>query len=150
MLLLTHFLVPSLFHVVMLPLQVFEHVVSDSARRKQYDLMAVVAYYGRHYITFCYHSVLKEWIYFDDAKFRKVAYSCNSEAYKDLILICPFLSLSIYSTSLLPSVPPSVPPSISTFLPPFLSSSLPLSLSSSSPHCFLLFLSTLFNPTGGQ
>ena len=62
----------SFFHVVMLLLQVFEHVVSDSARRKQYNLMAVVAYYGRHYITFCYHSVLKQWIYFDDAKFRKV------------------------------------------------------------------------------
>ena len=47
---------------------------TDNAQYNQYELTALIAYYGRHYSTFCYHSKLKEWIYFDDAKFRSVRY----------------------------------------------------------------------------
>ncbi len=51
----------------------FDHVFSDVAQCNQLELAAVVAYYGRHYSTFCYHSKRSEWIYFDDAKFRTVS-----------------------------------------------------------------------------
>ncbi|XP_064393192.1 mucin-2-like isoform X2 [Halichondria panicea] len=52
--------------------EVFDHVFSDAAQCNQLELAAVVAYYGRHYSTFCYHSKRSEWIYFDDAKFRTI------------------------------------------------------------------------------
>ena len=38
----------------------------------KFHLTAMITYYGRHYSTYCFHSHKKEWIYFDDAKFRKV------------------------------------------------------------------------------
>ncbi len=59
--------------------QVFDHVFSDTAQCNQLELTAVVAYYGRHYSTFCYHSKRNEWIYFDDAKFRTVSNLRNFE-----------------------------------------------------------------------
>ncbi len=59
-------------------MQVFDHVFSDAAQCNQLELAAVVAYYGRHYSTFCYHSKRSEWIYFDDAKFRTVSELSNS------------------------------------------------------------------------
>lgn len=39
-----------------------------------------MAYYGHHYSTFCYHTLLRQWGYFDDAKFRTVgtcAHACT-------------------------------------------------------------------------
>ena len=56
------------------PSQLFDHVFSDSAQCNLLELTAIIAYYGRHYSTFCHHSKLKEWIYFDDAKYRTVSY----------------------------------------------------------------------------
>lgn len=46
---------------------------ADGAQFNQYELTALIAYYGRHYSTFCYHSKMHEWVYFDDAKFRTVS-----------------------------------------------------------------------------
>ncbi len=89
----------------LLDMQVFDHVFSDAAQCNQLELAAVVAYYGRHYSTFCYHSKRSEWIYFDDAKFRTV-----SELYPIVIfvqlclrvyvisIICSFLCYSLSCT----------------------------------------------------
>ena len=41
-------------------------------REAEYHLTAMITYYGHHYSTFCYHTAKNVWIYFDDARFRKV------------------------------------------------------------------------------
>ena len=46
-------------------LQVFVHVASDSVREAEYQLTAMITYYGHHYSTFCHHTVQNTWIYFD-------------------------------------------------------------------------------------
>ena len=58
-------------------LQLFDHVFADNAQINEYNLTALIAYYGRHYSTFCYHSKMREWVYFDDAKFRTVRITVN-------------------------------------------------------------------------
>ena len=57
-------------------MQVFDTVSAENAHFNQYQLTAAIAYYGRHYSTFCHHSRKREWIYFDDANFRTVM-SCR-------------------------------------------------------------------------
>ena len=52
----------------------FDTVSAENAHFNQYQLTAAIAYYGRHYSTFCHHSRKREWIYFDDANFRTVRF----------------------------------------------------------------------------
>lgn len=54
-----------------LSIQIFHRVMSD-ASSTEYWLSGMVAYYGHHYSTFCYHTLLRQWGYFDDANFRTV------------------------------------------------------------------------------
>lgn len=37
------------------------------ARNTSHSLVGVVAYYGKHYSTYFFHTKLKVWVYFDDA-----------------------------------------------------------------------------------
>ena len=64
------------------PPQVFHRVMSD-ASSTEYWLCGMVAYYGHHYCTFCYHTVLRQWGFFDDANFRTV---CPQYIYVNLYL----------------------------------------------------------------
>ena len=52
--------------------QVFPRVVDDTAKKVELLLAGVVTYYGKHYSTFFYSNKLSNWIYFDDARVRKV------------------------------------------------------------------------------
>ncbi|CAI8054450.1 Inactive ubiquitin carboxyl-terminal hydrolase 54 [Geodia barretti] len=52
------------------------HRVMSEAGSKEYCLSGMVAYYGHHYCTFCYHTVLRQWGFFDDANFRTVSMFC--------------------------------------------------------------------------
>ena len=53
--------------------QLFDHVLTKESKNRDYHLTAVIAYYGKHYSTFCYHGNHKEWVYLDDANVRKVS-----------------------------------------------------------------------------
>ena len=53
-------------------MQVFPRVVDDTAKKVELLLAGVVTYYGKHYSTFFYSNKLTTWIYFDDARVRKV------------------------------------------------------------------------------
>ncbi|KAG8233360.1 hypothetical protein J437_LFUL005821 [Ladona fulva] len=50
------------------------HAVVDArwASSASHSLVGLVAYYGRHYSTFFFHSRLRAWIYVDDASVREV------------------------------------------------------------------------------
>ncbi|XP_071440038.1 protein cordon-bleu [Hetaerina americana] len=50
------------------------HAVVDArwASTASHNLVGLVAYYGRHYSTFFFHSRLRAWIYVDDASVREV------------------------------------------------------------------------------
>ncbi|XP_046392914.1 uncharacterized protein LOC124160857 [Ischnura elegans] len=50
------------------------HAVVDArwAASASHNLVGLVAYYGRHYSTFFFHSRLRAWIYVDDASVREV------------------------------------------------------------------------------
>ena len=56
--------------------QLFDQTLTKESNDRVYDLNAVIAYYGKHYSTFCYHGNHQEWVYLDDANVRKVDY-CN-------------------------------------------------------------------------
>ena len=58
--------------------QLFDQILVEEADTRNYDLNAVIAYYGKHYSTFCYHGKHKEWVYLDDANVRKVSVTHNS------------------------------------------------------------------------
>lgn len=55
-------------------LQLFDQVLTKESNSRDYDLTAVIAYYGKHYSTFCYHGKHQEWVYLDDANVRKVGF----------------------------------------------------------------------------
>ncbi|XP_031575312.1 inactive ubiquitin carboxyl-terminal hydrolase 54-like [Actinia tenebrosa] len=48
----------------------FHHVYN--AHRASLNLVGIVTYYGKHYSTFVFHSKLKTWIYFDDARVQEI------------------------------------------------------------------------------
>ena len=50
----------------------FPNVVDDTAKKAELLLAGVVTYYGKHYSTFFYNNKLMTWVYFDDARVRKV------------------------------------------------------------------------------
>ncbi|XP_019848851.1 PREDICTED: uncharacterized protein LOC100633619 isoform X1 [Amphimedon queenslandica] len=59
----------------------------------EFNLTAMITYYGRHYTTFSYHTKQHSWIYFDDARVRKVGdwnevkKECRKAHYQPLLLI---------------------------------------------------------------
>lgn len=53
---------------------VFHHVTDGRwAQNVEHELVGVVAYYGKHYTTFFFHTKLKVWVYFDDANVKEVS-----------------------------------------------------------------------------
>ncbi|EDO26254.1 predicted protein, partial [Nematostella vectensis] len=49
----------------------FNQVCDDRAAHATLRLVGIVTYYGKHYSTFFFHSKLKTWIYFDDARVKE-------------------------------------------------------------------------------
>ena len=58
--------------------QLFDQILMEETKARAYHLTAVIAYYGKHYSTFCYHGKHQEWVYLDDANVRKVSVTHNS------------------------------------------------------------------------
>lgn len=48
------------------------HRVYDKAKEASLQLVGIVTYYGKHYSTFFFHSKLRTWIYFDDARVKEI------------------------------------------------------------------------------
>lgn len=46
---------------------------NPSSSKVEYQLKAIVAYYGRHYAAYCFHSHIMHWVYFDDALVKDVS-----------------------------------------------------------------------------
>lgn len=44
----------------------------EKAKEACLQLVGIVTYYGKHYSTFFFHSKLRTWIYFDDARVKEV------------------------------------------------------------------------------
>lgn len=72
------------------------HQVSDSrwAHTVSHELVGVVAYYGKHYTTFFFHTKLRVWVYFDDANVKEVGKEwdsvvdkCSRGRYQPLLLL---------------------------------------------------------------
>ncbi|XP_044181241.1 inactive ubiquitin carboxyl-terminal hydrolase 54-like [Acropora millepora] len=50
----------------------YHRVCDDNAKDACLQLVGLVTYYGKHYSTFFFHSKLRTWIYFDDARVREI------------------------------------------------------------------------------
>ncbi|XP_065834330.1 inactive ubiquitin carboxyl-terminal hydrolase 54-like isoform X2 [Oscarella lobularis] len=75
-------------------LQVFNTAHPSTREENEYVLVALMAYYGMHYSTYCFHTKQEAWIYFDDSRFRKVGSSwdlvvkeCLKGHYQPLLLV---------------------------------------------------------------
>ena len=53
-------------------LQLYHQVYDERAKKASLQLVGIVTYYGKHYSTFFFHSKLRTWIYFDDARVKEV------------------------------------------------------------------------------
>ncbi|EDO34023.1 predicted protein, partial [Nematostella vectensis] len=72
----------------------FNQVCDDRAAHATLRLVGIVTYYGKHYSTFFFHSKLKTWIYFDDARVKEIGPDwsvirdkCRSCHYQPLLLL---------------------------------------------------------------
>lgn len=54
-------------------LQLYHQVYDERAKDACLQLVGIVTYYGKHYSTFFFHSKLRTWIYFDDARVKEVS-----------------------------------------------------------------------------
>ena len=54
-------------------LQLYHQVYDEKAKDACLQLVGIVTYYGKHYSTFFFHSKLRTWIYFDDARVKEVS-----------------------------------------------------------------------------
>ena len=52
--------------------QLYHQVYDEKAKDACLQLVGIVTYYGKHYSTFFFHSKLRTWIYFDDARVKEV------------------------------------------------------------------------------
>lgn len=50
----------------------YHQTYDEKAKKASLQLVGIVTYYGKHYSTFFFHSKLKTWIYFDDARVREI------------------------------------------------------------------------------
>lgn len=50
----------------------YHQVYDEKAKDACLQLVGIVTYYGKHYSTFFFHSKLRTWIYFDDARVKEI------------------------------------------------------------------------------
>lgn len=50
----------------------YHQVYDERAKDACLQLVGIVTYYGKHYSTFFFHSKLRTWIYFDDARVKEI------------------------------------------------------------------------------
>lgn len=64
-------------------LQLYHQVYDERAKDACLQLVGIVTYYGKHYSTFFFHSKLRTWIYFDDARVKEVSnpFTSRSDIY---------------------------------------------------------------------
>jgi len=69
-------------------LQLYHQVYDERAKDACLQLVGIVTYYGKHYSTFFFHSKLRTWIYFDDARVKEVSNPLTSRSnYLNLPLV---------------------------------------------------------------
>ena len=61
-------------------LQLYHQVYDEKAKDACLQLVGIVTYYGKHYSTFFFHSKLRTWIYFDDARVKEVSNASTSRS----------------------------------------------------------------------
>lgn len=57
-------------------------ILESEAEERVYDLVGLIAYYGKHYCTFFYHSSLKQWLYLEDTTVKPLGPSWSTVADK--------------------------------------------------------------------
>lgn len=53
-------------------IDLFDNIPDNEYRRLELKLAGVVSYYGRHYTSFFYNAREEQWVYFDDARVKKI------------------------------------------------------------------------------
>ncbi|XP_062510154.1 inactive ubiquitin carboxyl-terminal hydrolase 54-like [Corticium candelabrum] len=76
------------------PTDMFNMAPEFTKTTTAYNLVGIVAYYGMHYSSFCFHTSQKSWVYLDDSHVRKVGpkwssvvNDCCKAHYQPLLLV---------------------------------------------------------------
>lgn len=57
---------------VFLPLQLFNRVTDENAKRSELHLVGMICFSSKHYSAFAYHTKSSKWMFFDDATVKEV------------------------------------------------------------------------------
>ncbi|XP_074647510.1 uncharacterized protein LOC141903306 isoform X2 [Tubulanus polymorphus] len=94
----------------------YNHVSNEYLHETTFELVGVVAYYGKHYSSFVRHTHSKRWIYFDDAAIQEVGDQwqavidkCCKSHYQPLLLLYANPEGTVVNTHTAPQTTTIVP-----------------------------------------